>query len=271
MTRLRSRGRTIRHLLAISALAAVIATGIGPLAHPASVAAGTAEDMEAQLLSLINSARVKQGLVPFRSDPKIVKLAGDRAADMAATGVFAHPSCLRCVFDSYDIQYYSAGENIAWSGWPWGAQAASTIFTAWQNSPVHWAQLMSTRFNYIGLGVAYRSSEQKTFASANFSESADHTPPWAKMVSASRTGTTVKWSWSGADTKLQTHTAGLKSFDVQYRLGTRAWRTIRSGITATHLTLTGRAHGHHFGLRIRARDNLGYVSGWSAEMRVWVP
>jgi uncharacterized protein YkwD len=266
-----SRGRAIRHLLAVSVLAAMMATGIGPLAHPASVAASTADDMEAQLLGLINSARVEHGLVPFRSDPTLIKLAGDRAAHMAATGVMAHPSCLRCVFDSYKVQYYAAGENIAWSGWPWGSQAASTIFTAWKNSPVHWAQILSTKFNYIGVGVAYRSSGHKTFASTDFSESKDHTRPWARMAGSSRAGTTVKWSWTGADTRLQTHASGLKSFDVQYRVGSGTWKTIRSGTTAKSLSLSGRAHGHHYGLRVRARDNLGYVSGWSAEKRIWVP
>jgi hypothetical protein len=91
------------------------------------------------------------------------------------------------------------------------------------------------------------------------------------MGSSSRSGTTVSWAWSGADTKLQTHTSGLKNFDVQYRVGSGTWTTIRSGTTAKSLMLTGRAHGHWYGLRVRARDNLGYLSSYSAELRVWVP
>jgi hypothetical protein len=171
------------------------------------------------------------------------------------------------VFTSYGVQYYRVGEVIAWSSYP---DVAQTVFNAWKASSIHWAILMSTSFNYIGLGAAV-SSNGRTYVSGDLSESKDHTRPWAKMTGSSRSGTTVSWTWTGADTRLQTHTAGLKNFDVQYRVGTGTWSTIRSGTTAKSLTLTGRAHGRYYGLRVRARDNLGYVSAWSAELRVWVP
>lgn len=271
MIRQRPRGRALRQLLAVAVLAAAVATGLGPIAHPGAVAASTADTMEAQLFSLINAERVKHGLVAYRSYGVLVTMAGDRAAHMASTGVMAHPSCLSCLFNSYGVPYYSVGENIAWTSWPWGSQAATSIFTAWKNSAVHWAQLMSTKFNYIGLGVAYRSADGKTFAAADFSESPDHTAPWARMSGSSRSGSTVSWSWTGADTKLQSHTAGLRNFDVQYRVGSGSWTTIRSGTTGHSLSLSGRVGGHYYGLRVRSRDNRGYVSGWSAEMRVWVP
>ena len=87
---------------------------------------------------------------------------------------------------------------------------------------------MSATNNYIGLGVAYRSSDHKTYASGNLTEAKDHTRPWARMSTRSRSGTTVRWTWQGNDTTLQTHTAGLKNFDVQYRVGSGAWHTRRS-------------------------------------------
>ena len=37
--------------------------------------------------------------------------------------------------------------------------------------------------------------------------------------------TTSRWSWNGYDPRLQTHTAGLRDFDVQYRVGYGSWRT----------------------------------------------
>jgi len=186
---------------------------------------------------------------------------------MAKKQVMAHPSCLDCVFDSYGVSYYRVGEVIAWSSYP---DVAQTVFNAWKASSIHWNILMSKTFNYIGLGAAL-SSNGRTYVSGDLTESKDHTVPWSKMGSVSRSGTSVSWSWTGADTKLQTHTAGLKNFDVQYRVGTGTWTTIRSGTTAKALTLTSRAHGHYYGLRVRSRDNLGYVSGWSAELRIWVP
>lgn len=270
MTPLRPSGRARRHLLALSLLAAVVATGVGPAAHPADVRAGTAETMEAQLLTLVNGARTQQGLVPLRGWSRLTDMAGDRAASMARTGSLSHPSCLGCLFTSYGVTWYRVGEALASTSWPWGSQAAQSIFNVWKGSSLHWSLLMSSSFNYIGLGVAL-ASNGRTYAAAELSESRDHTKPWARMGTSSRSGTTVSWTWTGADTKLQTHTAGLKNFDVQYRIGSGTWTTIRSGTTARSLSLSGRTHGRYYGLRVRARDNLGYVSAWTAEMRIWVP
>ena len=270
MTRLRPRGRALRQLLVVSLLAATGAVGVGPVAHPADVRAGTADDMEAQLFSLINTARTQKGLVPLRGWYKLTDIAGDRAASMAKTGSMSHPSCLGCLFTSYGVQWYGVGEVLAWTSYPWGSQAAQSIFNGWKGSSSHWSILMSSKFNYVGLGVAL-ASNGRTYAAGELSESKDHSLPWARMSGSSRSGSTVSWSWTGADTKLQTHTAGLKNFDVQYRVGSGTWSTIRSGTTATSLSLSGRAGGHYYGLRVRARDNLGYVSGWTAELRVWVP
>ncbi|HJP88554.1 MAG TPA: CAP domain-containing protein [Candidatus Limnocylindrales bacterium] len=267
MVRPSPRGRALRHLLAISVLAAAVATGIGPIAHPADARAATPAAIEAKLLTLINDARTAKGLVPLRGWAKLNTLAGDRATTMAKNNVMAHPSCLTCVYDKYGISYYRASEVIAWSSYP---DVAQTVFNAWKASSIHWAILMSTTLNYIGLGAAV-SSSGRTYVSGDLSESKDHSLPWSKMGGVSRNGTTVSWSWTGADTKLQTHTAGLKNFDVQYRVGTGTWTTVRSGTTARSLSLSGRAHGHYYGLRVRSRDNLGYVSAWTAEMRIWVP
>jgi hypothetical protein len=259
--------RALYRLLAVAVLGAALGLGIGPVAHPADARAATPDAIEAKLFTLINDARAAHGLVPLRGWTTLANLAGDRAATMAKNQVMAHPSCLSCVFTSYGVQYYRVGEVIAWSSYP---DVAQTVFNAWKSSSIHWAILMSKSFNYIGLGAAL-SSNGRTYVSGDLSESKDHTRPWSKMSGVSRSGTTVSWSWTGADTKLQTHTAGLKNFDVQYRVGTGTWSTIRSGTTAKSLTLSGRAHGHYYGLRVRARDNLGYLSGWSAELRIWVP
>jgi uncharacterized protein YkwD len=259
-----------RFLLA-ALLVASVGTVAGPMAHPSSVSASTATTMESTILSLVNAERTKRGLVPLRLHAGLVDLAGDRAAYMASIGSLQHISCLSCTMSARGIQAFGSSEVIAWTSYPWGDQAAKSIFTSWKNSSSHWSLLMSDRSNYIGIGVAYRSSNARTYASAVMTESKDRTRPWARMSSSSRSGTTVWWSWTGADTKLQTHTSGLKNFDVQYRVGSGSWTTIRSGTTAKSISLGSRAHGHWYGLRVRARDNLGYVSSYTAEVRIWVP
>lgn len=261
----------VSRLLVAALLAAGFVTALGPMAHPDAVAASTADTMESQILASINAERAKYGLVALRVHSGLADLAGDRAAYMASIGAMQHISCLSCTLSSRGIQWYGVGEVIASNNWPWGSQSADVVFKGWMSSSMHRAILLSNKFNYIGIGVAYRSSNHSTYASAVLTESKDRTNPWAKMSTASKSGANVTWTWSGADTTLQTHTAGLKNFDVQYRYETGAWSTIRSGTTAKSLTVYDRIRGHWYGVRVRARDNLGYVSGYSAEMRIWVP
>lgn len=264
---LAARSRT----LIVAVLAAVVGLGVGPLAHPGEVAAGTAETMETQILGWINAERASRGLVPLRLHPGLVTLAGDRADSMASIGAMQHITCMSCTLNARGIQYYGAGEVIATNNYPYGDWSAEIVFQGWMNSSSHRAILMSSNFNYIGIGIAYRSANRATYASAVVTESKDRTKPWAKPGTVSRSGTTVSWTWTGADTKLQTRTAGLKNFDVQYRVDSGSWTTIRSGTTAKWLSLSGRAHGHWYGVRVRARDNLGYLSSYTAELRIWVP
>ena len=265
----------LRRLVLIAAFAAITSSAVGPAAHPAPASATTlsptASSIETQLLSWVNNARAQRGLVSLRLRAGLVAMSGDRAAYMASTGVLAFPSCLSCMYTTYNVQKYNYGEIISWSSYNWGTEAAQSIWNGWRNSSSHWGKLMSSTFNYIGIGIAYRSANQSTWASADLTESKDVTNPWGKFGSGSVSGTTVAWSWTGADTRLQTHTAGLQNFDVQYRVDSGSWTTIRSGTTAKSLSLTGRAHGHWYGLRIRARDNLGHVSSYTAELHFWVP
>jgi hypothetical protein len=258
-------------LALVACFVAVGAFGFGPGANPAPVAASTATTMESELLGWINSARASLHLAPLRLLTSLSSYADGRAAKMASTGVMAHPSCLGCELTAHGIQYYSAGEDIAWTSYPWGDQAAQSIFNGWKASSGHWAILMSSTYNYIGISVAYRTSNQTTFASADLTESRDQTNPWAKMGTGSRSGSTVSWTWSGDDIALQTHTAWLKSFDVEYRVDSGTWVVIRNGTTAHSLSLSGRAGGHYYGLRVRAWDKAGNVSPYSAELRIWVP
>lgn len=271
MHRLRAPRPALRRLVLIAAVAAIVATGVGPAAHPTPARAATSSSIESQLLGWVNTERAKRGLVPLRTNPTLVTFAGDRATHMASTGVLAFPSCLTCMYDSYGIQRYTYGEIISWSTYAWGDEAAQSIWNGWKGSTSHWAKLMSSTFNYIGIGIAYRSANGSTWADVDLTESKDQTRPWARMGTVSRSGTTVKWTWTGADTRLQTHTAGLKNFDVQYRVDSGSWTTIRWGTTARSLTLYSRAHGHYYSLRVRSRDYRGYVSYYTTALRIWVP
>jgi uncharacterized protein YkwD len=269
----RSCRATLGRLLIAGTFAAVVVSGLTPLARPgiAQASQTIGRTAESSLLSMINSARVSKGLAQLRLDTRLRDLAEYRAGVMSSTNTMSHTVAgnLSSQLTARGIQWYSEGECIAWDSYSYPDEAIRVIFSMWHDA-THWPLLMSSRFNYAGVGIVHNSNG-KTWASIVFTESVDHTVPWSKLVGASRSGSNVTWSWTGADTWLQTHTSGFKNFDVQYRVGYGTWATIRSGTTGHSLTLYGRAGGHYYGLRVRGRDNRGYVSSWSAELRVWVP
>jgi uncharacterized protein YkwD len=154
-------------LLLAAALMALLALAVGPAAHPAPASASTATTMEAQIVSWVNGARQSRGVPALRIGSKLTDLAGSRATTLARTTDLLHPSCLGCVYRNWDISWRACGEAIAMTTYPWGYQAARSIFNAWKNSPGHWTLLMSRSYTRIGLGVAYRSSGHSTWAAAD--------------------------------------------------------------------------------------------------------
>ncbi len=240
---------------------------------PTPVAASTATSMQTSILTWINHDRAARGLRPLRLDVRLRTVASDRATAMASAGVLSHTIAgnLPTTLTNRGIQYWSLGEAVGYDTYAWGTTSAWALFRLWKASPAHWALLMSSKFNYVGVGVAYRSANHATYGSVVLTESVDHTRPVSHMIKATRSGTTVTWYWTGHDPLLQTHTAGLRGFDVDYRIGSGTWRVIRTNTTARYLRLTGRSHGHAYSIRVRSRDRRGLVSAWSAAIRVWIP
>jgi uncharacterized protein YkwD len=263
----------LRRLLGSSLLlAALLGTGVVPGFRPASVQAATADTMEDSILTWVNQSRVAIGLVPLRSDSRLRDLAGYRAGVMASTGVLSHTiaGCLSCQLNDRGIQWFATGEVIAYTTYAWGDAAAKSMYDWWHGSSGHWALLMSPYFNYVGVGIAYRSANASSWGSIVLTESDDHSPASATIRSGTVSGTTVTWSWIGVDLPLQTHTAGLRNYDVQFRVGSGTWTTLYAWTTLKSLSRTG-AHGQYLGLRVRSRDWKLNVSWWSPEYRVWVP
>ena len=153
--------------IAVAALLLAAAVSIvGPISHPARVEASTASDMEANLIKWINDARASRGVPRLTVGTKLTSYAGDRAAKMASQNRMAHPSCLGCELNARDISWNTCGEVIASNNYPWGYQAARTLFNSWKNSSGHWNLLMSPKFKRFGVGVAYRSANKTTFGAA---------------------------------------------------------------------------------------------------------
>jgi hypothetical protein len=241
--------------------------------HAPTASASTASNMEAQILTWMNRDRAAAGLVPYRRDSGLASVAGKRAARMASLRTLSHTAAgpsLGSQLSSYGIQWYDWGEAIGATSYPWGSKAAANLYSMWKHSSPHRALMMSSGFNYIGVGIA-RASNGSTYASLVFTDSTDHTGAVGRNVSASAAGTTVSYAWTGADVKLQKRTSGLRSFDVQYRIDGGTWRKIRNDTTERSLSLGNRARGHWYGFRVQAADQRGNLGSWSGEKKVWVP
>jgi uncharacterized protein YkwD len=264
--------RTVRRRTMLAALGAVMFAGLFTVAKPAPVYAGVTST-ERAVISWINADREARGLRALRPWSTLYDIAEMRAKRMASANVMSHTISgnLGNQLTSYGVRYYSKGENIAYTSRYTGLDAAKHIYRMWKGSSIHWAQILSKKFNYVGVGLSYRSSNNRTYASLVFTESPDHTKPKASITWASKVGKDIVWTWHGADVPLQTHTAGFRDFDVQYRVDGGSWHMARDNTTVTTLTMYDKPSGHSYGLRVRGRDRAGNVGSWSAETRVSLP
>lgn len=106
---------------------------------------------ENEVFNLINKQRTNNGLPALKIDNEVQKVARIKAEDMVTNNYFSHQSpTYGSPFDmlkSFKISYKSAGENIA-------ANSSNTgAVNAWMNSSGHRANILSSNYNYTGIGV----------------------------------------------------------------------------------------------------------------------
>ncbi len=106
---------------------------------------------EQAVFNLINSARTKKGLKKLNAGVTITKLAGLKADDMVSNEYFSHTSPSYGdpfkMLTSNKITYKAAGENIA------GNSSLEDAVNSWLNSDTHKQNILSTSYNYVGIGV----------------------------------------------------------------------------------------------------------------------
>ncbi len=268
---------TIGFVLVVAPLALA-----GALVAPSAVAATTdipLAQAESQLISLMNRDRASAGLVPVRVDPRLTAIARERSADMAARGYFAHvqPDG-RDVFDlivERGIAWYGAGEILAWNTHGALADAALAADQGWLASPGHRPILLSSGYNYVGVGLAIDATGRRVWT-ALFMKGPDRTGAVARVGTPVRTTGTlasgtvgVRVSWRGGDVRLQVLTAGLRDFQVQRRVDGGAWQLARAATSATSMTGSYRT-GHRYEFRVRARDRAGNVGAWTTPVAISV-
>jgi uncharacterized protein YkwD len=263
-----SRQSRLAPLLSLALLAAV-------LVIPASVAAddtAAVSAAEVGMVSALNADRAAKGLVAVRLDPRLMAIARARSADMVANHYFSHvqPDG-RNVFDILNasgIGWFGAGEIIASNNYPTLNDSLATANRQWLASSGHYAIIISTSYNYVGVGLAVDAVTGNKIWTAVFMKGPDRTG--ARAVARTPTVTAgsttsrrrVRVSWSGADVRLQVLTSGLYTYRVQRQTDSGSWVNVTSSTTRTAIAFDlPRHHVYHF--RIRARDHAGNWGLWS--------
>jgi uncharacterized protein YkwD len=253
-------------LIAAAAVAGPATTAAATVA-PSAAAISAAESA---MLTALNKDRAAAGLIAVRADSRLMEIARARSADMVANHYFSHTQPDgRDVFDiltQQHVTWYGAGEIIAWNTYP-----TSTTTTAansqWMNSPGHHAIVVSTNYNYVGVGLAFDQATGRHYWTAVFLKGPDRTGAKATIGAAKITAGTsasnrrARITWSGFDIRLQVLTAGLRSFTVQRRVDDGAWTTIWSSTTLRAATFRVNL-GHRSEFRVSAVDKKGNRGAW---------
>jgi uncharacterized protein YkwD len=112
--------------------------------------AGMLDAEEAAFLSVINEYRASLGLTRLKVSIALTRAADFHSKDMATTGKLQHSSSDGTSFSDRVKRWYPCncwlGENIAV-----GYGTASTVFTAWKNSPGHDANMKGANYKVIGI------------------------------------------------------------------------------------------------------------------------
>lgn len=120
------------------------------------------EGSERQMLEMVNSERTSRGLpVLLAGDNKLIGVARAHCKDMFERGYFSHytPEELSPFerMDRANISYSYAGENLAL------APNVKMAMQGLMNSPGHKANILSTNFGVVGIGVIDGGAYGKMF------------------------------------------------------------------------------------------------------------
>ncbi len=118
-------------------------------ARPAAAAGGEVNDY----LSRINASRAAVGAAPCSWTPSSSGLAQSWAQQLAAMGRLQHASDLSA---GVTQSWAELGENIG------RGTDTATIYTAFVNSPSHYANIVDPGFTKIGLGVVWSNGTEYT-------------------------------------------------------------------------------------------------------------
>ena len=123
---------------------------------PAPVAVSLT-NLEQELYLTHNQTRGLAGAHSLYLDATLVRIARERATDMATKNYFAHTSpsghTAFASMQAYGFSATASGENVARNNYPAG-QSAGEAMVAFMKSPAHKENLLDPKYTMIGIGYA---------------------------------------------------------------------------------------------------------------------
>jgi uncharacterized YkwD family protein len=108
---------------------------------------------EQQVFELVNKERSSRGLATLKYSTDVAYVARLKSQDMINKKYFSHTSPTYGspfeMMEKFGLRFSAAGENIAY-----GQRTAAEVMNAWMNSAGHKANILSTAYTTIGVGVA---------------------------------------------------------------------------------------------------------------------
>ncbi|MFR4414192.1 MAG: CAP domain-containing protein [Butyricicoccus sp.] len=103
----------------------------------------------AQVVSLVNAERARQGLPALTVSTKVQQAAQTRAGELQTSFSHTRPSGASCftALTEAGVSYARAGENIAY-----GQSTPEAVVQSWMSSSGHRANILSSSFTTIGIG-----------------------------------------------------------------------------------------------------------------------
>lgn len=139
-----------------------------------------------EIVSFVNKQRETKGLAPLKVNESLIEIAKQKGADMFAKNYWAHNApdgkTPWWFFKNVGYNYLYAGENLARD---FGDSVS--VVKAWMNSPTHRDNILSSRYDEIGIAVVdgILDGQETTLVVQEFGKRAiGATPPGGEIASA---------------------------------------------------------------------------------------
>jgi uncharacterized protein YkwD/mRNA-degrading endonuclease toxin of MazEF toxin-antitoxin module len=144
-----------RRIIATAALGVVIGAGMISLPEANAAASYSPASYGARVVALVNQARADQGLAALTVTSGTSTVATGWSDHLAAARALSHNPNLKAQLESHGSPNWTIyGENVGEAP----TTSPDALFNAYMKSPEHRANILETRYRFVGVGVVFGGS-----------------------------------------------------------------------------------------------------------------